>query len=129
MITAPATSLEIMPERGGPPLILPFTARACRWWMCAGGRIVIDPPAATDGEPPPGAAEWIRMRIGGAGMTWRATVLTLFPDMFPGPLGLRWPAARWKTGSGRSTRVTSATLRPTGIAPLTTRRSAAAPAW
>jgi tRNA (guanine37-N1)-methyltransferase len=21
-------------------------------------------------------------------MTWRATVLTLFPDMFPGPLGV-----------------------------------------
>jgi tRNA (guanine37-N1)-methyltransferase len=24
----------------------------------------------------------------GSQMTWRATVLTLFPDMFPGPLGV-----------------------------------------
>ena len=31
-------------------------------------------------------------------MTWRATVLTLFPEMFPGPLGVRSPAARCKRG-------------------------------
>src|SRR5882672_10455727 len=24
----------------------------------------------------------------GSAMTWRATILTLFPDMFPGPLGV-----------------------------------------
>jgi 16S rRNA processing protein RimM len=55
------TSLEITPERGGPPLILPFTARAVPVVDVAGGRIVIDPPAATDGEPPPGAVDAGRM--------------------------------------------------------------------
>ena len=28
-------------------------------------------------------------------------MLTLFPEMFPGPLGVRWPAARSRTGAGR----------------------------
>ena len=45
------TSLEIAPERGGPAVILPFTARAVPVVDVAGGRIVVDPPETTDGEP------------------------------------------------------------------------------
>ncbi len=32
---------------------------------------------------------------------WSATVLTLFPEMFPGPLGARCWARRWSAGCGR----------------------------
>ncbi len=61
---------------------------------------------------------------------WRATVLTLFPEMFPGPLGhsLAGPRAA-DQASGRWRRSTSATSPATGIAAWTTRRSAAGPAW
>jgi 16S rRNA processing protein RimM len=45
------TSLEITPERAGPALILPFTARAVPVVDVAGGRIVVDPPETMDGEP------------------------------------------------------------------------------
>ena len=34
---------------------------------------------------------------------WRATVLTIFPEMFPGPLGQASPARRSPPASGRST--------------------------
>ncbi len=33
---------------------------------------------------------------------WRATVLTLFPEMFPGPLGLSSQGRLWRLASGRS---------------------------
>ncbi len=49
------TSLEITPERDGPALILPFTARAVPVVDVAGGRIVVDPPETMDGEPQGGA--------------------------------------------------------------------------
>ncbi len=49
------TSLEITPERPGPALILPFTARIVPVVDVPGGRIVVDPPEATDGEPQTGA--------------------------------------------------------------------------
>jgi len=45
------TSLEITPEPAGPALILPFTARAVPVVDVAGGRIVVDPPETTIGEP------------------------------------------------------------------------------
>ena len=45
------TSLEITTERGGPALILPFTARAVPVVDVPGGRIVVDPPETTYGEP------------------------------------------------------------------------------
>ncbi len=48
------TSLEIALERAGPALILPFTARAVPVVDVAGGRIVVDPPETTDGEPQAG---------------------------------------------------------------------------
>ena len=49
------TSLEIAPDPAGPALILPFTARAVPVVDVPGGRIVVDPPEATDGEPQAGA--------------------------------------------------------------------------
>jgi len=45
------TSLEIAPTQGGTPLLLPFTAKAVPVVDIPGGRIVIDPPEAVDGEP------------------------------------------------------------------------------
>jgi 16S rRNA processing protein RimM len=44
------TSLEIALATGAAPLIIPFTARAVPVVDIAGGRIVVDPPEATDGE-------------------------------------------------------------------------------
>lgn len=44
------TSLEIKPANGAMALILPFTARAVPVVDVSGGRIVVDPPEATDGE-------------------------------------------------------------------------------
>jgi tRNA (guanine37-N1)-methyltransferase len=60
-------------------------------------------------------------------MTWRATALTLFPEMFPGPLGLSLAGralreGRWGVGRARH----SAASPPTGTAWSTTRPSAAA---
>ena len=68
-------------------------------------------------------------RGGRRGMTWRASILTLFPDMFPARSASRWPAGRWRRRLVAGCRRTSATSPPTGTAPSTTRRSAAAPAW
>ena len=60
---------------------------------------------------------------------WRATVLTLFPDMFPGPLGasLAGKALAAKLWSLEAVDIrASATI---AIARSTTRRPAAVPAW
>ncbi len=45
------TSLEIALDSGAPALILPFTARAVPVVDVPGGRIVVDPPETTAGEP------------------------------------------------------------------------------
>ena len=61
---------------------------------------------------------------------WSATVLTLFPDMFPGPLGVSLLGKALAKGiSGRWTCATSAIMAWASTAPSTTRRPAAAPAW
>jgi tRNA (guanine37-N1)-methyltransferase len=49
-------------------------------------------------------------------MTWRASLLTLFPEMFPGPLGQSLAGRALDTGLW-------------SLDASTTRRSAAAPAW
>ncbi len=63
-------------------------------------------------------------------MTWRATILTLFPEMFPGPLAT---ALAGKALSQRhlvaGDAQTSATRGLAATAAWTTPRSAAAPAW
>jgi 16S rRNA processing protein RimM len=54
------TSLEIALDGGAPPLILPFTARAVPVVDVPGGRIVVDPPETTAGEPEGEAADVAR---------------------------------------------------------------------
>ncbi len=56
-------------------------------------------------------------------------VFTLFPDMFPGPLGLSLAGDALARGVWASRRTTSARTGSAAIAPSTTRRPAAAPAW
>ena len=60
---------------------------------------------------------------------WRATVLTLFPEMFPGRSASALPARRWRRACGRWRRATSGIPPPTATAASTTPRPAAAPAW
>ncbi len=55
-------------------MIVPFTRAAVPGIDVAAGRLTVVPPHE------------VELREA-ARMTWRATVLTLFPDMFPGPLG------------------------------------------
>ena len=62
-------------------------------------------------------------------MTWRATVLTLFPEMFPGRWAPAWRARRWRRASGRWKRAISGIRPPTATAASTTLRPVAAPAW
>ena len=47
---------------------------------------------------------------------WRATVLTLFPEMFPGPLGLSLAGKALAAGLWSLEAQTSARTRPTAIA-------------
>ncbi len=62
-------------------------------------------------------------------MTWRATVLTIFPEMLPGPLAYSLAGKALGPGSGGWKRWTSAISRAINTAPSTMRRSAAARAW
>jgi len=69
--------IEVRPAQGGMTVMVPFTDAIVPTVDVAGGRIVVDPPEGLFGTAPQ------------AGRTdmWRASVLTIFPDMFPGPLG------------------------------------------
>ena len=103
-------------------VMLPFTDEAVPEIDVEGGKVVVDPPAGLLA----GGEDRRRRRTN----VWRATALTLFPEMFPGPLGESlagkalkegvWSAARRST-SGGSPRI--------AMARWTMRRSAAAPAW
>ncbi len=109
------TSLEI--ARGGAgPLVVPFTREAVPVIDVAGGRLVVAPPTE------------IEMR-GVGGVSWHATVLTLFPEMFPGPLGQSLAGRALAAGVWRWMRWIFARAPRTGTARWTTRHSAAAPAW
>ena len=60
---------------------------------------------------------------------WRATVLTLFPEMFPGPLGY---SLAGKALASRDLALETVDIRDSraiNTAPSTTRRSAAGRAW
>ncbi len=96
--TAPARAWRCE-ARTGPPLLVPFTRASVPAVDIAAGTIVVDPPdevagAARPNSPVPLAGlgreadqGWGRARLSAkARMTWRASVLTLFPEMFPGPL-------------------------------------------
>ena len=61
--------------------------------------------------------------------TWRATVLTLFPEMFPGPLGVSLAGRALAAGIWSLEARDIRDSPPTGIAASTTPRPAAAPAW
>ena len=60
---------------------------------------------------------------------WRASVLTIFPEMFPGPLAFSLAGKALASGIWALDTTTFATPPPTSTAPSTTRRPAAAPAW
>ena len=61
--------------------------------------------------------------------SWSATVLTLFPEMFPGPLGVSLLGKALANALWRWRCATSATMAWASIAPWTTPRRAAARAW
>ena len=63
-------------------MLLPFTNAVVPTVDLAGGRVVIELPQEIEGDDASDA------HVMGSDMTWRATVLTLFPEMFPGPLGV-----------------------------------------
>ena len=71
-------SLEIA-RADAPALLVPFTRAAVPVVDVAAGRITVVPPAEIEAERAGGG--------GGMNAPWRASVLTLFPEMFPGPLG------------------------------------------
>ena len=62
-------------------------------------------------------------------MTWRATALTLFPEMFPGPLGDSLAGKALKEGMWPLEAVDIRGSPGIATARWTMRRSAAAPAW
>ena len=75
--------IEIAPPHG-PTMLLPFTNAVVPTVDLAGGRVVIELPQEIEGDDAP----TLYVSDGFRSMTWRATVLTLFPEMFPGPLGV-----------------------------------------
>ena len=76
-------------------MLVPFTRAAVPVVDLAGGRVVIDPPAGLL-DPPPAKA---RGAARGDGMTWHATVLTIFPEMLPGPLAHSLAGKALRAGS------------------------------
>ena len=64
-------------------MLLPFTNAVVPTVDIAGGRVVIEVPQEIEGDDAANAHV-----TDSDPMTWRATVLTLFPEMFPGPLGV-----------------------------------------
>ena len=119
-------TLEI--ERaGGPPVMVPFTRAVVPVVDLAAGRLVVDPPPGLFDD---GGAEAAGPAVGEDGMTWQATVLTIFPEMLPGPLAyslagkaLRRRAVAARNGGHPRLRDAISTARST------TRRSAAGRAW
>ena len=111
-------------------------APRCRRWILAAGRVVMAAGRDRRGSrtnPSPRRAALVRtVRVAQSrepAMTWRASVLTLFPEVFPGPLGHSLAGRALEAGCGRWRRTTSAPTPPTATARWTTPRSAAAPAW
>ena len=67
--------LEMKPRAGGATIMLPFTEAFVPSVDIAGGRIVVSAAGRVDAGDERGLT------------MWRASVLTIFPEMFPGPLG------------------------------------------
>ena len=95
MISGPATRSKSSAPKGQ-PVMVPFTRAVVPVVDLDAGRLVIDPPPGllepSREDPLPGEeaiASGSRRRTVGrrkTRMTWRATVLTIFPEMLPGPL-------------------------------------------
>ena len=60
---------------------------------------------------------------------WRASVLTIFPEMFPGPLGMSLAGKALAAGIWSLDAIDIRAMRSTSTARSTTRPPAAAPAW
>ena len=110
--------IEVRDPRSGDTFLYPFTKAVVPEIHVADGYLVID--AAARG----------RARRGRARLSFSADIITLFPELFPGPLGAsvigRGAGAR---ACGRCGPRSCAISPPTGTARSTTRRRAAAPAW
>ena len=80
--------IEIAPPHGA-TMLLPFTNAVVPTVDLANGRVVIELPDEIDGDTPQDPQD-SRYTFAMTFNTkpWRATVLTLFPEMFPGPLGV-----------------------------------------
>ena len=66
-------------------MLLPFTNAVVPTVDLAGGRVVIELPQEIADDD---ASQTGRLSMASTTEPWRATVLTLFPEMFPGPLGV-----------------------------------------
>ena len=109
-------------DRSGPKArrcVVPFTRAAVP---------VVDIAGRPHRRRPPGLlAPEAEARLS---MAWQATVLTIFPEMFPGPLGHSLAGKALGRGHvAAATRWTSAISRAISTARSTTRRSAAGRAW
>ena len=93
------TSIEIERDHA-PALIVPFTQACVPVVDVAAGRVVVVVPeevrevVASSPSPGGGVCRQLRSRP----MSWRASVLTLFPEMFPGPIGLSLAGRALETG-------------------------------
>jgi hypothetical protein len=116
MISAPATWWKSGPPAAN-PLVYPFTKAVVPVVDIAGGRIVIAPPAEVMGDEREGRAachgevdgDRLRMRPSVLRrVMFRATILTLYPEMFPGTLGLSLAGEGLAPACGALRRATSA---------------------
>ena len=114
-ISAPATCWRSSATDGAPVLAAVHAADRCRW--------SISPAAGSWSMPPaevraPADEDGLTM----ASARWTARVLTLFPEMFPGPLGHSLAGKALAGGRlGAWKRWTSAISRAINTAPSTTR--------
>ena len=88
------------------------------------GRVVAEPPVFVEGEEGEiGGSRLrersLRRRSRFARMSWSASVLTLFPDMFPGPLGLSLAGDALKRGLWS---LAAHDIREHGLGPASRRR-------
>ena len=76
--------LEIARRGGGETVMVPFTAAMVPTVDIAAGRVIVDPRRGCWR----GLSRRTALTPPRAESMWRATVLTIFPEMFPGPLGV-----------------------------------------
>ena len=126
---------RLFPEGQRQPQLYPFTKAVVPAVDLPARRITFIPPVEVDeGEARPSPSQDARRSAADVASEppsgpWRASVLTLYPEMFPGPLGCRSRARRSRARNGRSRPAISASTATAGIAPSTTRRRAGGPEW